>query len=596
MQIYKAGQSVYICGMQPKFSKTPPGIGRRFVSGAAVVLCLLLWMKNPGASIAGESKSNTNPPKLLVNGRLIKLVPDGVTPLPAEPAVVSFAWSLPPDAGLKINPLRFRFKLEGYDSDWREVVGQMRVVISFLDQAGNEVGKEQFFDNGQSPGWTGNFESSSLRHRRAVVVVPAEARGFWVTITSAGSPETVGAIAVCDFQVRTEPSTNGSARSLLNLNLHSPDKIPDGWMIDGIRAKMAQMVKIGDHPRKNALAILDDDPTGHAQWNTLKSQSPRITPGENLVIEWNEMFSIGLASPRQADYRDLPPGSYRFFLNPLDLMGNPSDEQCIVAFEVPLPFWRLQWFWVAVMTLLLAAGLMSYRYRGWRRLQMENIRLAHQQSLERERFRIAQDIHDDMGARVTQISLASAMAERNAADPEASRAGFQRITELSRELVTALHDTIWVVNPENDNLEAVGNHLCQLFSRLLSQAGLSCRLEVPPLPPTLPITSHQRHNLSMAVKEITNNIIKHAHATEVRMKISLEHLRLKISIQDDGHGFDPESVKRGSGLGNLKRRLHDIGGSVDISSRQNGGTVVLLQMPIRVEIAKNCEDADGSGE
>jgi signal transduction histidine kinase len=201
--------------------------------------------------------------------------------------------------------------------------------------------------------------------------------------------------------------------------------------------------------------------------------------------------------------------------------------------------------------------------------------LANQQALERERLRIAQDIHDDLGARVTQISLVSAMAERTVAEPEASRAGFQSITQMSRELVSALYDTIWVVNPENDNLEAVGHYICQMANQLSSQAGL------PALPADAPISSHQRHNLTMAVKEALHNIIKHAHAKEVQMKIVLDDSEASVVVQDDGRGFDLGSVESGSGLGNLKHRLETVGGSAEVFSSKGCGTVVHLRMPLK---------------
>ena len=153
------------------------------------------------------------------------------------------------------------------------------------------------------------------------------------------------------------------------------------------------------------------------------------------------------------------------------------------------------------------------------------------------------------------------------------------------------YDTVWVVNPENDNLEAVGNYLCQMFNQLTSQAGLSCRLEVPTLPANVPISSHQRHNLAMAVKEATHNIIKHAGATEARMCISLENSWLNLAIEDDGIGFDPKSVKPGRGMGNLSRRLEDVGGRAEVRSRPGAGTQVHLQMPIGLE---NFRLADGT--
>jgi signal transduction histidine kinase len=264
-------------------------------------------------------------------------------------------------------------------------------------------------------------------------------------------------------------------------------------------------------------------------------------------------------------------------------MGLPTDAETFLELEVPLPFWRAPWFWVAICALALSGLFAGYRYQNWRRLQMENLRLTQLQTLERERLRIARDIHDDLGAQVTQISLASALAARTAADAKASREGFERITQLSRGLVASLYDTIWVVNPDNDNLEAVGNYLCQVFNQLLSQAGVSCRLNVPALPAAATITSHQRHNLSMAVKEAAHNIIKHAGASEAWLNITLDDSQLHISVQDNGVGFDPESVQTGSGLGNLKHRLEEIGGSAKVTSRRGGGTVVHLRMPVRWE-------------
>ena len=246
---------------------------------------------------------------------------------------------------------------------------------------------------------------------------------------------------------------------------------------------------------------------------------------------------------------------------------------------------------------VLAGLFLGYQHHARRRLQAENLRLAQQQILERERIRIAQDIHDDLGAQVTQITLVSAMAERTVADAQVSQQSFQRITELSRKLVASLYDTVWVVNPENDNVEAVGNHLCQIFNQLISLAGLSCRMEVPTLPSNLPISSHQRHNLAMAVKEAANNIIKHAGATEARMSIRLENSQLHIYIEDNGIGFDTESAKPGSGMGNLSRRLENVGGSAEVKSRLGAGTQMHLQMPIGHEnhrLAAETRRGDGA--
>jgi len=519
--------------------------------------------------------------RLRVNDREVNLSLRGDTVLPAEPATVAFTCGPKPQDGRSAVPTRVRFKLEGYDSDWREFPAEMRVILGFMDKNENELSKVDFSVSGQSPGWTGNLETSILQHRQATVEVPPDAHNFWVIITSAGAPEALGVFVVSDLVVRGSRSTNDPAQELLRLKFDSMGQLPVGWMQDGTRKSMASVATFGADSRKKALIIVDNDDNRHAQWNTLKHQAPVVIPGEKLVIEWNEMFSISASAPATVTYHDLPSGRYRFFVNRLTMMGVPTQNEYLLAIQVPVPFWQAPWFWVAVAALILSGFFFNYRFRAWRQLQAENLRLAQQQVLERERFRIAQDIHDDLGARVTQISLASAMAKRTAADAEASKAGFDRISQLSRQLVASLHDTIWVVNPENDNLEQVGHYLCQMFNQLLSDAGISSRLEVPTLPRDATISSHQRHNLSMAVKEAVHNIIKHADASEARMSIRIHDFQLHISIQDNGHGFDPESAEAGSGLGNLRHRLEDIGGSAEVNSRQGVGTVLQLRMPLR---------------
>lgn len=564
-----------------------------FASLTAVWLTLL-WSGGLAAGFAQEITPDMGVSKLRVNGRPIDVSLHGVTRVSSMPATVAFTYGPKTQDDRSAVSMRIRFKLEGRDSDWREAPAEMRVILGFLDQNENELSKAEFSASGQSPGWTGNLATSIPQHRQATVVAPPDAHSFWVIITSAGAPEALGVFVVSDLVVRASGSTNNPARELLRLNLDLPGQTPAGWKQDGTRKSMARVVTIGTGSRKKALVIEDNDASRHAQWNTLKHQAPVIAPGEKLVIEWNEMFSIAAGAPATVTYQEPPSGHYRFFLNKLTLMGVPTQDESLLEIQVPLPFWQAPWFWVAVSALILSGFFFSYRFRAWRLLQAENLQLAQQQSLERERLRIAQDIHDDLGARVTQISMASAMAARTAFDAEASKAGFERITQLSRQLVASLHDTIWVVNPENDNLEQMGHYLCQIFNQLLSDAGISCRVEVPALSPDVTISSHQRHNLGMAVKEAVHNIIKHAGASEARMNIRIEDSQLHIFIQDDGHGFDPESAEPGSGLGNLRRRLEDISGSTEVNSRQEGGTMLHLRMPLqRGELARTA-GASGS--
>lgn len=556
------------------------------------VFCLFLLLCWGWRQSAWGAEPEIGVLKLIVNGQTMATSSGKTTKIPLRTGTVTFLYG-PTDPNYSGHaPLRIRYKLEGFDSDWQEKADPasphlMRVMIAFFNSNLSQMQRLEFPVIRQSPGWTGNFQTSTLQHRREIMVVPPEASSFQVTIISAGSPQTLGAYVVSDIVAQLQGSSNSPLQNLLAFSFgqgnpaDDTEAAPQSWERGGTRPAMARMVRIGAGLPKKAMVLVDNDPNGHAQWSTGRIQVPTVNPGDHLLVEWDEMFSIGPGTPDTATYENLPPGFYRFNLNALTIMGQPTVAKYSVGIEVPFPFWRTPWFWTTGAILVIGLFLGFWRYRAVRHLRAENLRLEQQQTLERERFRIARDIHDDLGARVTQISLVSALAGRNTSDAAAAEANFRNITQIAREMVASLYDTIWVVNPENDNLEAVGNYLCQMVNQLSSQAGLRCRLEVPPLPADVSISSHQRHNLTLAVKEAMHNTIKHAAASEVRMKMTLNKSELIISMQDDGHGFELKTENDGNGLANMKHRLEDIGGSAQINSNAGQGTTVLLRMPFR---------------
>lgn len=151
---------------------------------------------------------------------------------------------------------------------------------------------------------------------------------------------------------------------------------------------------------------------------------------------------------------------------------------------------------------------------------------------------------------------------------------------MSRELVSALYETVWAVNPENDNLDSLGTYLCQITNHLCKQAQLPCRLEVGELPRHVQVSSQIRHNLAMAVKEATHNTIKHALASEVTLRVAFNKPDLTICLRDNGVGFKVGKIDStsGHGLNNLKHRLSTIGGQCEITSSPGHGTSVEIHL------------------
>ncbi len=552
---------------------------------------IIAWLSLMEILAAGAESARQRETNALLEIRSVMVDGAPVSPRPNEKLRLSshtrtVTFGFGPTTNAIPHPIRIRFKLDGYDEDWREYDGEMRVCVRFLGATGDQVSETVFRVVGQSAGWTANPKTAPFTHRRETIVVPPRATSFWVVMSSAGPPPTVGIYAITNLVIKTLPANAASPTVSLPWGFDATTPgiaaggAPPGWMRDGLRPSMATVLESDSGLRIKGLAIVDDDLRGHAEWHTIKERAVPVTPGDSLVLEWDEAYSFGLAAAVEIPYANLPAGYYRFRINEVSVTGIPGEAETSLAIEVPLTFWRTPWFWVSFVTLLLAAGAGCWRYANRRRRRLQMQRLEQHLALDRERLRIAQDIHDDLGARVTQISLLSAMAERKTSLPEEARTEFSKVSQMTRDMVSALYETVWAVNPENDNLEALVTYLCQMSNQYCTQAQLRCRLEILETPPGIPLSSQVRHNLMMAVKEAIHNVIKHAHASEVRLRIALETSALNISIHDDGCGFDPATCPAGNGLGNLKRRLHASGGSFTIESRPGAGTKVSLRLPV----------------
>ena len=484
-------------------------------------------------------------------------------------------------------PLRMRYTIENLENTWHEGGAEMGLNVRFYNAAGDQVSQNLYPVHNDSTGWTGSLKTSGITHRRETMVVPPQANRLLIVISSAGPPDTVGIYVVANLVVS---KLNGSQESVVLLQSpfdndhgdHVSDDPPPGWMHDGTRPSMARVVKFGQEPQTKAFAILDEDPTCHGEWHNMLDSAPIVKPGDSVVVEWNEMYSMGSGIARTATYDKLPAGRYRFRVSGLDAMGVPTGMEASIGIFVPAPFWKTPWFWgmAVIAGTVLVLGIS--RYFVWQRMQREMVQLKQQRALEQERLRIAHDIHDDLGARVTQISLLSAVAHENTAFPDKARADFDKISKMSRELVAALYETVWAVNPENDNLEAQGNYLCQMVNQLCERTPIRSRFNVLGLPHEVQVSSQTRHNINMAVKEAVHNIIKHSGATEISVRMVYEQGVLTITVEDNGNGSQPDSSKPGGhGIHNMKQRLANVGGTCYIESIPGKGTTVRMQLAIR---------------
>lgn len=198
-----------------------------------------------------------------------------------------------------------------------------------------------------------------------------------------------------------------------------------------------------------------------------------------------------------------------------------------------------------------------------------------QRSLEKERARIAQDLHDDLGANLTQIVFLSQRVEAAQQDAQEVDRWLRLIPATARKTIQSLDEIVWAINPRHDSLESFANYLSQFAQQHMSLAGMRCVLDVPMVLPPMVLTAEVRHKLLLATREALQNVATHSAATEVHVTMQLSDNGLIIEVADNGHGFDAARVTgEGNGLANMRRRLEDIGGHMEITSQAGKGTTV----------------------
>lgn len=206
----------------------------------------------------------------------------------------------------------------------------------------------------------------------------------------------------------------------------------------------------------------------------------------------------------------------------------------------------------------------------------------HQHALEAERARIAQDLHDDLGATLTEIRFLSAVKSRDALVPQATRSQLREVSEKSRQMVSSLDEIVWAVNPANDFLPSLASYLRHVAEEFFRTTEVRCRLDVDESLPSVALTSEVRHNLYLVVREALNNIAKHSQATEAWLRIHWKDQSLHIVVEDNGSGFaGPGIVSSGNGLPNMHRRLEKIGGRFECDTRPGSGTVCRIHLPFK---------------
>ncbi len=307
------------------------------------------------------------------------------------------------------------------------------------------------------------------------------------------------------------------------------------------------------------------------------------------------------AQQRYAGYTNLDPGKYFLHVKAANNDGVWNNTGASIAIKITPPFWMEWWFRVIMVFILSIFGIGSIRYFVSKKIRERTRKLEQETAIEHERTRIARDMHDDLGAKITEISILSELAKVDFEDKKSSMKHIEEISLIGKKVVKALDQIVWSVNPKNDTLESLIDYIVQQIEQFLSLTGILYRLDIPSEIPPVIIPFDIRHNVFLVIQEALNNIVKHAGATEVNILMTVKVSKFYISVRDNGKGFNIDKLdslfpgkkdfvqkeyvtnKAGihsNGLGNMKKRIEETGGVFVIETTPGKGTEINIEVPL----------------
>jgi signal transduction histidine kinase len=313
-------------------------------------------------------------------------------------------------------------------------------------------------------------------------------------------------------------------------------------------------------------------------FTSLNLATPEHARRYRYRLENHEATWVDAGSTPVVRYPKLPPGQYRFVVSAANEDGVWNQTGAVLAVIVQPPYWRTWWFLSASFLALLGAVVGSVHLISTAKLRRE---MRQQKALEIDRSRIARDLHDQLGASMTQLSLLAEMIEADKDLPGEVEAHAQQITRTANHTTHTLDEIVWAVNPANDTLNGLINYICKNAQDYLHVAGLKYRFDVPAQIPEIPLAPEVRHNVFLAAKEAITNVVRHSKGTGAWIRLRLAGERFALEIADDGTGTSPTAREsHRNGLRNMSKRMEDVGGTFSLGRAPEGGTLVTLSAPL----------------
>ncbi|PWU04620.1 MAG: hypothetical protein C5B52_01280 [Bacteroidetes bacterium] len=278
------------------------------------------------------------------------------------------------------------------------------------------------------------------------------------------------------------------------------------------------------------------------------------------------------------NFINLLPGNYKLIVKAIYPAGRYPDQFLNFKFVVHPPWWQTWWFRALAVIAIISLVFFLVRSFFTRKLELQRINLEQQKAIEKERTRIATDMHDDLGAGLSRIKFLSESMKLRKTDDSTLKQELEKITNYSVEMVEKMGEIVWALNEKNDTIADLIAFTRSYATDYLSNNGVECVVHAPDELPQKYIDGEKRRNIFLAVKECLHNVVKHASATKVDFRIYINN-HLEMEIQDNGKGIDLTQKRRFSnGIDNIKSRMASLHGNA--SFENHNGTRVLLTIPL----------------
>lgn len=298
------------------------------------------------------------------------------------------------------------------------------------------------------------------------------------------------------------------------------------------------------------------------------SFTPGEAPKHQYMLEGIDAWSPP-TDQQVVTYPRLPPGSYRFLVRAVRRDGTTSTAPATVAFTIPPPIWARWWFLAIVASVVVLAARTAYRARVARLLEIERIRT-----------RLAMDLHDDIGSTLSQVAVLSEVARQRVGEDRPLSEMLERIAEVSRQLVDAMSDVVWAINPDRDSLQDLAHRMRRFAAEVLDTQKIGLRFDAPAENGNVRLGAEVRREVFLIFKESIHNMLRYARCTRADVRLSVPDASLVLTVDDDGVGLGPTVRGEGLGLRSMRERAGRLGAELSLRSAPGAGTSVRLVVPL----------------